>query len=52
MREAQQLHELFQPMEKESDLIPKSILTRYITKPAPKSQYDGMGTNGAEIDKN
>jgi hypothetical protein len=52
MREAQQPNEPFRPMKKESDSIPRSIPTRYITRPAPKSRYDGMGTNGAGIDKN
>jgi hypothetical protein len=52
MREAQQPHEFFRPMEKELDLIPRSIPTRYIIKPAPKNRYDEMGTSGARIDKN
>jgi hypothetical protein len=52
MRKIQQSHEFLQLMEKESDSILRSILTRYITKPAPKNQYNGMKTNGAKIDKN
>jgi hypothetical protein len=52
MRGVQQPNELFRPMEKKSDLIPKLIPIRYIIKPAPKNQYNGMETNGAGIDKN
>jgi hypothetical protein len=52
MRKAQQPHEFFQPMEKESNSIPKSILIRYIMKSAPKNRYNEVGTNGADINKN
>jgi hypothetical protein len=39
-------------MEKESNLIPRSILTCYIIRLTPKNRDNEIGTNGAGIDKN